>query len=198
MKPTPINLSRRVAVGYRSARLQILGNQLIDPRTLGILTRNVTVFLYYTSGRLFFPVRVTYPALNRNQRIFMYWSPPPPSNQQTPTQVHIMVSSGSYHSVVKGHHVYKDVLVPQAGNRATNMLITSKAAVSSSVTDLKQLHSFCGSFASMVTTSFGGSRLCHAPRHLVETLLLLYIILSTFPAFIRAQLLIEKYMVLTI
>ena len=58
-----------------------------------------TVFSLLNTQVSNFSAWIIYPVLNRNQRLFMYWSPPPQSNQQSPTHVHMAVSK-SYHSVV--------------------------------------------------------------------------------------------------
>ena len=51
-----------------------------------------TVFSLLHARASIFSVWVTYPTLNRNWRIFMYWSPPPRSDQQRPMNMHMVVS----------------------------------------------------------------------------------------------------------
>lgn len=75
-----------------------------------------TVFSLLHTRESIFSVWVTFPALNRNLHIFMYWSLPPWFNQRN-THSNAHGSEQAYHSIAKGHHVNKDVRPTQVGKQ---------------------------------------------------------------------------------
>ena len=87
--------------------------------------------------------------------------------QSTNTYARAHGGEQAYHSVVTRYHVYTDVWITPAGKqlilkrehgyKLVENTMALRRTVSSSVTYLKQLHPFRGSFSIVVSTSFAGS-----------------------------------------